>query len=118
MTRREAIAPLVDESAWTALGGRLDVVVGPFAPAQPGRGTDLYEPLARAAESVPNLRAIVLASDGDWNEGQPPIQAAAALRAKDIPVFAVPVGSRSHTRPRMTPPPTSASRRASPPASC
>ena len=37
----------------------------------------------------------MLASDGDWNEGQPPVQAAARLRMKGIPVFAVPVGSRT-----------------------
>ena len=37
----------------------------------------------------------MLASDGDWNEGQPPVQAAAALRMKGVPVFAVPVGSRT-----------------------
>src|SRR5262249_22175577 len=41
----------------------------------------------------PHLRGIVFASDGDWNEGQPPVQAAARLRLKGIPVYAVPVGS-------------------------
>jgi hypothetical protein len=55
----------------------------------------LNEPLAQAPERVKNLRAIVLASDGDWNEGEPPVQAASALRLKGIPVFAVPVGSSS-----------------------
>ena len=35
----------------------------------------------------------MLASDGDWNEGKPPVQAADNLRQKGIPVFAVPVGS-------------------------
>src|SRR6185312_16041475 len=29
----------------------------------------------------------------DWNEGQPPVQAAARLRLKGVPVFSVPVGS-------------------------
>ena len=37
----------------------------------------------------------MLASDGDWNEGQPPVLAAAALRMRGVPIFAVPVGSRS-----------------------
>jgi hypothetical protein len=35
----------------------------------------------------------VLASDGDWTEGKPPVQAAARLRARGVPILAVPVGS-------------------------
>ncbi len=65
------------------------------AGAGTGRGTDLYEPLSRAPERIPNLRGIVLASDGDWNEGQPPVQAAARLRIKGVPILAVPLGSRT-----------------------
>ncbi len=60
-----------------------------------GRGTDLFEPLARAPERIANLRAIVLASDGDWNEGPPPVQAAARLRIKGVPLLGIPVGSRT-----------------------
>ncbi len=37
----------------------------------------------------------MLASDGDWNEGPPPVQAAARLRMRGVPIFAVPVGSRT-----------------------
>src|SRR5262249_37720597 len=32
-------------------------------------------------------------SDGDWNEGSPPVSAAAQLRLKNVPVVAVPIGS-------------------------
>ena len=71
----------------------MNVVVQPFSPPQPGRGTDLHEPLARAMEKIQNLRGIVLASDGDWNEGPPPVEAATRLRIKGVPVFVVPVGS-------------------------
>ncbi len=62
---------------------------------RPGHGTDLNDPLARASEKIANLRGIVLASDGDWNEGPPPVQAAARLRMRGVPIFAVPVGSRT-----------------------
>ena len=72
----------------------MDVVVQPFSAAKAGHGTDLADPLAKAPETVKNLRGIVLASDGDWNEGPPPVQAAAKLRTRGVPVFAVPVGSR------------------------
>jgi hypothetical protein len=94
-TRREAIAPLVDNTFWKSLGERLAVEIEPFSTVEAGQGTNLYEPLATAPQRFKNLRGIVLASDGDWNEGEPPVQAAAALRLKDVPVFVVPVGSPS-----------------------
>jgi hypothetical protein len=92
-TRREAIAPLVDNTFWSSLDERLTVEIEPFSSAEAGQGTNLHKPLAEAPQRFKNLRGIVLASDGDWNEGEPPVQAAAALRLKDIPVFVVPVGS-------------------------
>ncbi len=66
-----------------------------FSTAQAGRGSDLYEPLAGVSEKVRNLIGVVFVSDGDWNEGRPPVEAAARLRTRGVPVFAVPVGSRS-----------------------
>jgi hypothetical protein len=92
-SRREAIAPLTNEDAWQSLRGRFNVVVQPFSGPEPGRRTDLHEPLAKASETVKNLVGVVMISDGDWNEGQPPVQAATALRLKGVPVFSVPVGS-------------------------
>ena len=92
-TRREAIASLAEPATWNTLRERWNIVVQPFSKARSGHGSDLYDPLARAPETMPNLRGIVLASDGDWNEGPPPVQAAATLRMKGVPVFAVPVGS-------------------------
>jgi hypothetical protein len=93
ISRRDAIAKLTDETAWTSLRERMNVIVQPVASPQAGRRTDLYEPLAEAPEKIKNLIGIVLISDGDWNEGQPPVQAATKLRLKGIPVFSVPVGS-------------------------
>ncbi|MFN0051225.1 MAG: hypothetical protein ACKV0T_03485 [Planctomycetales bacterium] len=92
-TRRETIAPLTEAAAWSRLQERFNVVVQSFSPPQPGRGSDLHEPLAEAPEKFPNLRGVVLISDGDWNEGEPPVQAAARLRLKGIPILAAPVGS-------------------------
>jgi len=94
-TRREAIAPLTETALWGKLRDRMNVIIQPFSEPQPGHGTDLNEPLARAPQRIQNLRGIVLASDGDWNEGSPPVLAAARLRIKGVPVFAVPVGSRT-----------------------
>ena len=92
-TRKEAIATLSQTASWSTLREKLNVVIQPIASTQSGHGTDLYDPLAQAPEKIPNLRAVVLASDGDWNEGQPPVQAAARLRVRGVPVFAIPVGS-------------------------
>jgi hypothetical protein len=92
-TRRDAIALLTETASWAKLRDRMHVVIQPFSPPQPGRGTDLHDPLAKAPERIRNLRGVVLASDGDWNEGPPPVQAAARLRTRGVPVFAVPVGS-------------------------
>ncbi|MCA1684406.1 MAG: hypothetical protein LC745_00165 [Planctomycetia bacterium] len=94
-TRREAIASLTDPSSWSRLRAKMNVVIQPFSAARSGRGSDLFDPLSRAPETVRNLRGVVLASDGDWNEGQPPVQAAARLRVLGVPVIAVPAGSRT-----------------------
>ncbi|TWT56052.1 hypothetical protein [Allorhodopirellula solitaria] len=56
-------------------------------------GTDLASPLIDAAKKHDNLLGVVLASDGDWNQGSAPVQAATRLRSLGIPVFAFPVGS-------------------------
>ena len=59
----------------------MNVVIQPFSRAA---GRARHRPVRAAGRvlrsEIQNLRGIVLASDGDWNEGQPPVQAAAALR--------------------------------------
>jgi hypothetical protein len=91
--RREAVAPVADPATWARLKERMEVVIQPFAAPREGHGTDIHEALARVPETAHNLRGVVLASDGDWTEGKPPVHAAARLRAMNVPVFAVPVGS-------------------------
>ena len=93
MTRHEGIAPLLDPAAWKKLEERMDVHIEPFSPPLPGRGSDLFEPLSDAPEKFRNLRGVVLISDGDWNEGRPPVEGALRLRLKGIPVFTVAAGS-------------------------
>jgi len=100
-TRREAIQRLTESDFWHSLEEKMTVVFQPFAgpdaeaKVTTAHGTNLFAPLAEAPQRYKNLRAIVLGSDGDWNEGDPPVQAASALRLKGIPIFAVPVGSSS-----------------------
>jgi uncharacterized membrane protein len=92
-TRQEVIEPLTKDSAWSPLRGRFNVVVQPFAKPAPGRRTDLHAALVSALDRTSGLLAVVLASDGDWNEGEPPVEAAVRLRLANVPVFGVPVGS-------------------------
>jgi len=92
-TRKEAIAALTDEKAWSSLTDRMDVTIQQFGNAEGTTRTDLFTPLKQAPEKFTNLIGAVLISDGDWNEGQPPVQAATSLRMKEIPVFTVPIGS-------------------------
>lgn len=91
-TRSEAITPLIDTSLWHPLSDQVDVRLQAF-PGGDAATTDLYAPLAQLADQDANLRGVLLLSDGDWNEGPPPVQAASRLRLRGVPVFVVPVGS-------------------------
>ena len=92
VSRREAIAPLAKETFWKSLGGRFHVIVQPFSASGGLRGTELYGPLAGALAKEKNLVGVVLISDGDWNAGLPPVEAATLLRLRGVPALAVPVG--------------------------
>lgn len=94
-TRAEATAPFASIRPDAAVQEQLDVVCQPFAEPSEGHGSDLNAPLTAALENQGNLRGIVLVSDGDWNEGRPPVEAASRLRLKNIPVYTVPLGSPS-----------------------
>jgi uncharacterized membrane protein len=96
--RQDIAKPFVDTASWKDLQQRMDVSIEPFSTIdqKPDQGTDIGGALAHAAEEHPHLRAVVLVSDGDWNTGDPPSQAAMRLRMRSVPVFAVPVGSESH----------------------
>ncbi len=94
-TRADAVAPVILPELWKQLEGRMNVVFEPFSSQPPTgeKGTDLSTALQSTAEKHANLRGVVLLSDGDWNVGQSPGSAASALRVKNVPVFAVGVGS-------------------------
>lgn len=97
LSREAAAKPLTDVKLWAPLQQRMDVVIEPFSSSQtpPTEGTDIQAALADVLEKQPNLKAIVLISDGDWNTGAAPSQATTRLRMREVPVFAVPVGAES-----------------------
>ena len=96
-SRAEAIQPLMSEEAWKpADASDLSVVFEPFSsqldPAE--EATDLNAGLSQVLDTHANLRGVVLLSDGDWNIGNSPVEAATRFRMRGIPVFAVGVGSK------------------------
>ncbi|MFG0263046.1 MAG: hypothetical protein ACF788_11695, partial [Novipirellula sp. JB048] len=92
-TRRAAIAHLMEMQTWDRLADEVVVVVVPFADGPDQERTDLDAALASAIDGYPDLAAVVLASDGDWNSGAPPVERAAQFRMQHIPIFTLPVGS-------------------------
>lgn len=96
-SRAEALQPLTNAAAWEALQQRMDVVIEPFSSSLESatEGTDLNGALMKLLEQQPRLRTVVLASDGDWNTGSSPTQAATQLRMRNAPVFAVPAGAET-----------------------
>lgn len=93
VSRAEAIEPWTAAAAWARLDERFRVVSEPFSAPPAATSTDLSTPLAAAPDRFPNLTGVVLLSDGDWNAGPPPIEAATRLRLRGVPVFTVAVGS-------------------------
>ena len=94
-TRQESIAPLMAEETWAELKDKLNVVIAPFSTGEDSDRSDLHEALASARKEHPNLRTVLLASDGDWNVGQPPVEMAMRMRLQQIPIYGVSVGESS-----------------------
>lgn len=96
-SREAAAARLTDPKLWEPLKQRMDVVIEAFSSSQtpPAEGTDIQAALSNVLEKQPNLKAVVLISDGDWNTGLAPSQATTRLRMREVPVIAVPTGSET-----------------------
>lgn len=96
-TRSEVAEKFASPEAWASLNERFDVVIRPFGTPESGteNGTNINGVLNETADELPSLRGVVLVSDGDWNTGDPPSEAATRLRMREVPVFTVPVGSES-----------------------
>lgn len=89
---------------WKPLEARYTVMVDDMAMPPPpitngpplDPGTDINQALMNTLNHYNGLRAILLLSDGDWNAGKHPLAAATKLAAREIPVFAVSVGSERY----------------------
>ncbi len=104
VSRMEAIQPWLEESAWenqmaadTLQSGDLQWIFEPFSSEldPPESGTDLNQALNETLDRYNSLRAALVISDGDWNTGTTPAQAAAQFRMREIPIYAVGAGSET-----------------------
>jgi hypothetical protein len=98
VTRADSIAALTRSEAWAKLDERLNVIVQPIGNPESeteSAGTDLNTPLLDISARVNQLLGVVLISDGDWNAGDAPVEAASRLRMRDVPIFTVATGSAS-----------------------
>lgn len=107
VTRAEMVDRILDTEFWKSLEeeGKHRVTVEPFSPAPDSDDpavtamatTDIYGALAALVETRPDLRAVVLIGDGDWNatDQPPPVTAAQRMRRQDIPLYTVVTGSET-----------------------
>lgn len=98
MTRTGWLDSQLPRVPWKSLESQVDVVQESFAShSQTGTqrrlASNLDAALGETLKRHKNLRAVVLLSDGDWNEGESPANSATRLRVRQIPIFAVPLGS-------------------------
>ncbi len=105
VSRAEWVKQQLDAKFFAPLEKQYQVTIEPFAqpPADDAKadveteiGTDLNAPLERVLKQHSDLRAVLLLSDGDANLGKSPITAATALAQREVPVFAVGVGSETY----------------------
>ncbi len=101
ISRRQSIESLIEPQAWQQVASDrpapLKIAIEPFSSslASPTSGSDLNLALNKVMEKNENLRAVVMISDGSWNIGNSPTEAATQLRMKDVPVFTIVVGSET-----------------------
>ena len=91
-SRAQLVAPILDAKTWSGLEDRFEVVIELFGTDSKLQGTDLFQTLNATRAVDPAPRAVVLASDGDWNSGMPPVQEALKYRMQNIPIFSVIAG--------------------------
>jgi hypothetical protein len=99
-TRSEWMAANATPARWQPLAAKGQLAIEDFgAPPPPDStqedGTDLDAALSRVLARTENLKAVLVLSDGDWNLGQSPLVAATQYSARDIPVYAVGIGSET-----------------------
>lgn len=98
VSRAEWLQSIRDPAAWQPLSARYRLRVSEFDRPPTNdmeaarSGTDINRVLDLVAREGSAVRAVLLLSDGDWNQGESPVVAATRLRSSDVPVYAITVG--------------------------
>ncbi|MCH2065162.1 MAG: hypothetical protein MK194_15725 [Roseibacillus sp.] len=107
VTRNEMTDAILETEFWQLLekDGKNRVSVESFSDAPDSEDpevnslavTDIYSALADRVDTRPDLRAVIMIGDGDWNarDRPAPVAAAQKMRLKDIPLFSVVTGART-----------------------
>ena len=99
LARSAGVERALSAVSWDRLKGKVDVIQQRFGASDPTtdrrQATDLDAALEAARTAHANLRAVVLLSDGDWNQGPSPANASSRLRIRQVPVYAVTLGSEA-----------------------
>ncbi len=97
ISRQEWIREKTNAPAWDRIRKTASVAFENFSTPTTATnsispGTDLATPLEEALQPQRNLKAVVVLTDGDWNNGNSPLGAATRLRQEGVPIFPVVVG--------------------------
>ncbi len=96
VSREQWLAQQLVRKFWQPLQEKAKVSVEPFAAPKTNQsainGTDLNQALEGPLHRYKNLKAVLLLTDGDWNQGSSPLGMATQYREQGIPIFTVPVG--------------------------
>jgi len=105
VSRAELAKHILDSEFWKPLEdeGKNKVLLESFSPPPTAddpallavKGTDINAALLNAIDNHPDLRAAIILTDGDWNEGDPPVTAAQMMRQRGIPLFPIVLGSET-----------------------
>ncbi|MEM7456653.1 MAG: hypothetical protein AAF456_20075 [Planctomycetota bacterium] len=96
ISRRAFVESVRNNDLWGSIEG-VRIEMEPFSSTldEANRATDINSAINSAVANYQNLRGLVMVSDGDWNIGDAPENAARQCRYDNIPVFTMPVGSRN-----------------------
>ncbi|MEN9360734.1 MAG: hypothetical protein RL095_2269 [Verrucomicrobiota bacterium] len=95
LSRGGAASRLLEPAALKSLEKGRKVVVEEFG-GKDSRGSDLATALSEGLKRHPDLAAILLVSDGDWNLGGDPASAAALAQSRGVPVFTATCGQEKY----------------------
>ena len=87
VSRNAASQRLRESATWAALSEELNVEVRTFGNDE--ERSNLFASITEAVNQSERLLGVVLASDGEWNEGGPPVTAATRMRVRGIPLLSL-----------------------------